>query len=65
MYAVYQPGYPDGVPINKNTSNATGIPEGTICIFRPYFMLKCVDDTFVPWTPSVSDILAQDWFIVD
>lgn len=29
QYVVFQRGYPDGIPINSNTSQATGIPEGT------------------------------------
>jgi hypothetical protein len=61
QYVVFQPGYPDGIGINKNTSEATGIPEGTVCVFRPYLMLKTVDGSFVPWVPSVSDVLAEDW----
>lgn len=63
MYVVYQPGYPDGIPINTNTANATGIPQGTVCRFRPYLMLRSVDGSFVPWVPSVSDVLADDWGI--
>ena len=30
MYLAYQPGYPDGIPINTNTAKATGLPEGTM-----------------------------------
>lgn len=61
MYIVLQPGYPDGIPINKNTSHATGIPEGTVCKFRPYLMMKTADDDFVPWVASQTDLLAEDW----
>jgi hypothetical protein len=64
MYVVYQKGYPDGIPINKNTSEATGLPEGTVCRFLPYLMLKTVDNCFVPWLASQTDILANDWFVV-
>ena len=63
QYVVYQPGYPEGIAINRNTANATGMPEGTVCSFRPYLMLKTVDDSFVPWVPSISDILADDWVV--
>lgn len=64
MFVVYQKGYPDGIPINKNTSDATGIEEGTVCIFRPYLMMKTVDGSFVPWVISQSDALANDWAVV-
>lgn len=61
MYITYQKGYPDGIPINKNTSDATGLPEGTICKFLPYIMMKTADNCFVPWLASQTDILAEDW----
>lgn len=61
MYIVKQDGYPDGVPINKNTSKATGIPEGTVIKFRPYLMMFTAQGDFVPWVASQTDILAEDW----
>jgi len=61
QFVVLQRGYPDGIPINANTAEATGIPQGTVCVFRPYLMLHAADDSFVPWAPTVSDVLADDW----
>lgn len=61
MFIVLQKGYPDGIPINQNTSEATGIPKGTVCKFLPYLMMKTVDDSFVPWLVSQTDALALDW----
>lgn len=62
QYVVLQRGYPDGIAINANTAQATGLPEGTTAFFRPYLMLKTVNENeFVPWVPSVSDLLATDW----
>lgn len=61
MFVVYQKGYPDGIAINANTAEATGIPQGTVCAFRPYLMMKAADDTFVPWVASQTDVLAEDW----
>lgn len=61
MYVVHQKGYPDGIPINANTAEATGIPQGTVCIFRPYLMMRTVDGSFVPWVISQTDALADDW----
>ena len=64
MYVVYQKGYPDGIAINENTANATGIPEGTVCRFRPYLMMYTAQEDFVPWTASQTDLLADDWTAV-
>jgi hypothetical protein len=66
MWVVLQKGYPDGVPINKNTAEATGVSEGVVCYFRPYLMMRTADfdATFVPWVASQTDILADDWDIV-
>jgi hypothetical protein len=61
QFVVLQAGYPDGIGINANTARATGIPEGTVCAFRPYLMLRAADGSFVPWAPTVSDVLAEDW----
>jgi hypothetical protein len=61
MWVVFQKGYPGGIPINKNTAEATGIPEGTICRFDPYIMMKTATGSFVPWLASQTDVLAEDW----
>jgi hypothetical protein len=61
MYVVFQKAYPNGIPINANTAGATGIPEGTVCRFLPYLMMKTADNAFVPWLASQTDILADDW----
>ena len=65
-WIVYQKGYPDGIPINDNTAQATGIAKGTVCKFGPYLMLKTGEKgdgagAFVPWLPSITDLLATDW----
>jgi hypothetical protein len=65
MFVVHQKGYPDGIEINANTAEATGIPQGTVCRFRPYLMMKSVDNDFVPWVASQTDLLAEDWTILD
>ena len=61
MFVVLQPGYPDGIGINANTATATGIPQGTVCNFRPYLMMFTADGEFVPWVASQTDLLASDW----
>lgn len=77
MYVVFQKGYPNGIEANKNTQEALSIPEGSIIGFRPYLMMACpkgstnhFGDTnnsldCVPWLPSQTDILAEDWVILN
>lgn len=65
MYIVLQKAYPDGIPINRNTAEATGMPEGTVCKFLPYLMMKTAGDEFVPWLASQTDLLAFDWEFAD
>lgn len=65
MWVIYRTGYPDGIPCNKNTADSMGIPEGTVVKIRPYLQMKCVDDTYQMWLASQSDILADDWYIVE
>lgn len=61
MWIALQKGYPDGIQINHNTAEATGIPEGTVCRFAPYLMLRTAQGDFAPWTASQTDVLAEDW----
>lgn len=64
MFIVHQKGYPDGIPINENTSQALGIKQGTVVKFREYLMMYTAQKDCVPWVASQSDILAEDWEIV-
>lgn len=61
MWVALQKGYPDGIPINRNTAEATGIAEGTVCRFLPYIMMRTAQGDFVPWLASQTDVLATDW----
>jgi hypothetical protein len=65
LYVIYRTGYPDGIPCNKNTADAVGIPEGTLFKVRPYLQMKCVDGSFQMWLASQSDILESDWEVVE
>jgi hypothetical protein len=64
MWIVLQRAYPNGIPINRNTSEATGLPEGTNCAFLPYLMMRTVSGAFVPWLASHTDLLSDDWIEV-
>lgn len=63
-FVVGQKGYPDGIPINSNTAEATQIPEGTVCTFNPYLMLG-QRGSFEPYTPTQADLHAEDWQWID
>lgn len=63
MWLAYQAGYPGGIPINANTATATGLPQGTVCKFLPYIMMKTASGEFVPWLASQTDVLAEDWAV--
>lgn len=61
QWIVRQEGYPQGIPLNRNTAQATGLPEGSEQKFAPYYMLYTIYSTFVPWTPGTGDLNADDW----
>jgi hypothetical protein len=61
MFVVFQKGYPEGIPINKNTAEATGIEQGTVCRFQPYLMMYTAQGSFTPWFASQADLLETDW----
>ena len=39
------------------------VASGQDGVFRPYLMLHTADGSFVPWAPTVSDVLAEDWIV--
>jgi hypothetical protein len=68
MWLAYQKAYPDGIPINQNTADATGMKLGTVCKFLPYLMMKTAprdrlqeENCFVPWLASQTDLIEEDW----
>lgn len=63
MAVAYQPGYPEGIPCNRNTAKTWNMQEGELFRCRPYLQLRCVDGTYQMWTASQTDILAEDWYI--
>ena len=65
MSVAYQKGYPDGIPCNKNTAEAWGMQEGELFKCRPYLQMRCADGTFQMWLATQSDILADDWYVVE
>jgi len=65
MSVAYQKGYPEGIPCNENTARAWGMEVGELFKCRPYLQLRCADGSFQMWLASQSDILADDWYIVE
>lgn len=39
--------------------------EGTTINYHPHVDMKTANGTIVPWNCSQSDLLADDWFVVD
>lgn len=61
MFVVYQRGYPEGIPCNRQTAEAWGILEGSLFRVEPYLQIKTAQGTHAMWVPSTGDILAVDW----
>lgn len=65
MFVVYMPGYPEGIPANEITREVFGYAEGDLHVVRPYLVMRCVDGAHQMWLASQSDILEDDWTVVD
>lgn len=59
IYYVPQGSYKPCTKIAKQLVNEQGLVE-----YKPYIALKTVQGQVVPWTPSISDVLAEDWKVV-
>ena len=65
MFVVYQKGYPDGIPCNVQTAKAWGMNEGDLFKCEPYLQIKMVNGSHAMWVPSINDVLAEDWNVVN
>ena len=65
MFVVYQKGYPDGIPSNKQTAEAWRMEEGDLFKCEPYLQIKMVNGSHAMWVPSINDVLAEDWEVLD
>lgn len=66
QWVAYSPGFklePDR--IFSDTIRDAVQQSGDRGVFRPYLMLRTADGSFVPWQPTVSDVLALDWLTVE
>ena len=64
LSVVYQKGYPQGIPCNKQTAEAWGMNEGDLFKCEPYLQISTVDGSHAMWVPSIRDCLADDWEVV-
>ena len=65
MFVVYQKGYPEGIPCNKQTAEAWGMKEGDLFKCEPYLQIKMNNGSHAMWVPSINDILSDDWYVVE
>lgn len=55
-----------GSTFKVNRAPLLGIyPEGTEISYQPHIDMKTAGNTIVPWLASQSDLLADDWEIVE
>jgi hypothetical protein len=55
-----------GSTFNVNRPPLLGIyPEGTEINYCPHIDMKTADNKVVPWLASQTDVLAEDWEVVD
>ena len=59
IYYVPQGSYKPCTKIAEQLVNEQGLVD-----YAPYIALKTVQGQVVPWTPSVSDVLAEDWMVI-
>lgn len=65
MFVVWQKGYPQGIPCNKQTAEAWGMQEGDLFRCEPYLQIQMVNGSHAMWVPSINDVLAEDWGVVE
>lgn len=65
LFVVYQKGYPQGIPCNKQTAEAWGLKEGELFKCEPYLQISTVDGSHAMWVPSIRECLADDWILAE
>jgi hypothetical protein len=64
MFVVFQKGYPQGIPCNKQTAEAWGLKEGDLFKCEPYLQIRTAQGSHAMWVPSINDCLAEDWEVI-
>ena len=58
-------GYPNGIPCNESTAKDYGLKEDDLFFCNPYFQIHNKEkNTVDTWVPSVSDLFAEDWYVL-
>lgn len=65
LFVIYQKGYPNGIPCNAQTAEAWSIQQGELFKCEPYLQIKTSNGSHAMWVPSITDLLAEDWYIVE
>jgi len=65
LVVVYQRGYPEGIPCNRQTARTWSMKEGELFRCEPYLQIRTATGSHAMWVPSIGDCLAEDWFLVD
>ncbi|MNI63343.1 hypothetical protein D3C73_1187070 [compost metagenome] len=50
--------------VNPHNYSVDAIRSGSHSV-RPFIGMKTADDNFVPWVASQSDLIEEDWIILD
>lgn len=53
------------IVVSEGRPLAAVFPVGTPLEIKPYLIIKTVQGSIVPWLASQTDLLAEDWFVVD
>lgn len=64
LFVVYQKAYPQGIPCNKQTAEAWRMCEGELFRCEPYLQINMTNGSHAMWVPSINDVLAEDWLIL-
>lgn len=65
MFVVLQKAYPEGIPCNENTAEAWGMEVGDLFKVNPYLQIKNADGSHAMWVPSIGDLMAEDWEVIN
>ena len=63
MYVFYNPG--SEITVSEGRPMAFAIKVGTQVQMLPYIMMKTATGGCVPWLASQTDLLADDWEVVE
>lgn len=64
-FLVHQKAYPNGISCNKQTAEAWGMQEGDLFKCEPYLQKQTKEGSHEMYTPTMGDIFAHDWYVVE